>query len=87
MKSSMLRLRRRFLPMPIVPGLTITPLTRNFGVGGGGGAVLVQGSGTWTAAASEPWIVLTATSGAAVTQPAAYTVDATTNVEKRTGDG
>lgn len=54
-------------PMPIVPGLTITPLTRNFGVGGGGGAVLVQGSGTWTAVASEPWIVPTATRSGTLT--------------------
>jgi len=64
--------------------ITITPTTRNFGVNGGGNAIITSGSGTWTASASEPWITLNATSGTAG-YPVAYTVSATTNVEQRIG--
>jgi formylglycine-generating enzyme required for sulfatase activity len=66
------------------PNISITPLTRNFGVGGGGAAIVVSGSETWQASASDPWITLNATNGAAG-YPVAYTVSATTNVESRTG--
>jgi len=72
-------------PMAKNANVSITPLTRKFGVGGGGGAIITSGSGTWTAAVSDPWITLTATSGTVGANPVAYTVDATTNVEKRTG--
>lgn len=64
--------------------ITITPTTRNFGVNGGGNAIITQGSGTWTASKSEDWITLNATSGT-VGYPVAYTVSATTNVEQRVG--
>ena len=65
--------------------VSITPTTRNFGVNGGGNAIIVSGSSaTWTAAASDPWITLNTTSGN-VGYPVAYTVSANTNVEQRTG--
>ena len=64
--------------------ITITPTTRNFGVNGGGNAIITSGSGTWTASKSEDWITLNATSGSAG-YPVAYTVSATTNVEQRIG--
>ena len=64
--------------------LSITPPTRNFGTGGGGGAIVVSGNGTWYANTSESWITLNASSGQAG-YPVAYTVSATTNVESRTG--
>ena len=64
--------------------ITITPTTRNFGVNGGGNAIITQGSGTWTASKSADWITLNATSGSAG-YPVAYTVSATTNVEQRVG--
>lgn len=64
--------------------ISITPTTRNFGVEGGGNAIITQGSGTWTASKSEDWITLNATSGT-VGHPVAYTVSATTNVEQRVG--
>ena len=66
------------------PNLSITPPTRNFGTGGGGGAIVVSGSGTWTASVSDGWITLNATSGEAG-YPVAYAVDATAQVESRTG--
>ena len=72
-------------PMAKDNNVSITPTTRNFGVGGGGNAILVSGSSaTWTAAVSDPWITLNATSGN-VGYPVAYTVSANTNVEQRTG--
>ena len=71
-------------PTEVDDNLSITPPTRNFETGGGGAAIVVSGSGTWTASASEPWITLNTTSGA-VGYPVAYTVSATTNVEARTG--
>ena len=72
-------------PMAKDNNVSITPTTRNFGVSGGGNAILVSGSSaTWTAAVSDPWITLNATSGN-VGYPVAYTVSANTNVEQRTG--
>ena len=72
-------------PMAKDNNVSITPTTRNFGVNGGGNAVLVSGSSaTWTAAVSDPWITLNTTSGN-VGYPVAYTVSANTNVEQRTG--
>lgn len=72
-------------PMAKDNNVSITPTTRNFGVNGGGNAILVSGSSaTWTAAVSDPWITLNATSGN-VGYPVAYTVSANTNVEQRTG--
>ena len=71
-------------PMAKDNNISITPTTRNFGVEGGGNAIITSGSGTWTAAVSDPWITLNATSGS-VGYPVAYTVSANTNVEQRTG--
>ena len=71
-------------PMAKDDNMSITPTTRNFAVGGGGNAIITSGSGTWTAAASDPWITLNAASGN-VGYPVAYTVSANTNVEQRTG--
>lgn len=71
-------------PMAKDNNISITPPTRNFGVSGGGNAILTSGSGSWTAAASDPWITLNSTSGS-VGYPVAYTVSANTNVEQRTG--
>ena len=66
------------------PTFSVTPQMRNFGPEGGGAAIVVSGSGTWEAAVSDEWITLNATNGA-VGYPCAYMVEATTNVEKRTG--
>ena len=72
-------------PMAKDYNVSITPTTRNFGVSGGGNAIIVSGSSaTWTAAASDSWITLNAASGN-VGYPVAYTVSANTNVEQRTG--
>ena len=71
-------------PMAKDDNISITPTTRNFGVNGGGNAIITSGSGTWTAAVSDPWITLNAASGN-VGYPVAYTVSANTNVEQRTG--
>lgn len=71
-------------PTAVDGNLSITPVTRNFGTGGGGAAIVVSGSGTWKASVSDPWITLNATSGAAGT-PVAYVVGAATNAEGRTG--
>ena len=71
-------------PMAEDPNISITPTTRNFGVNGGGNAIITSGSGTWTAAVSDPWITLNTTSGN-VGHPVAYAVSATTNVEPRIG--
>ncbi|MCQ2391281.1 MAG: chitobiase/beta-hexosaminidase C-terminal domain-containing protein [Kiritimatiellae bacterium] len=71
-------------PMAKDSAISITPTTRNFSVGGGGNAIITSGSGTWTAAVSDPWITLSATSGN-VGYPVAYTVSATTNIGQRVG--
>jgi len=71
-------------PMAKDNNVSITPTTRNFGVNGGGNAIITSGSGTWTAAVSDPWITLNTTTGN-VGYPVAYTVSANTNVEQRTG--
>ena len=71
-------------PMAKDGNISITPTTRNFGVNGGGNSIITSGSGTWAAAASDPWITLNATGGN-VGYPVAYTVSANTNVEQRTG--
>ena len=65
-------------PMAKDSNISITPMTRDFAVGGGGGAIITSGSGTWTAAVSDSWITLNATSGN-VGYPVAYTVSANTN--------
>ena len=72
-------------PMDKDSNVFITPTTRNFGVNGGGNAIITSGSSaTWTAAVSDSWITLNATSGD-VGYPVAYTVSANMNVEQRTG--
>lgn len=71
-------------PMAKNNNISITPTTRNFGVEGGGNAIITSGSGTWTAAVSDPWIVLNSTSGSAG-YPVAYTVSVNTNAEQRVG--
>ena len=71
-------------PMAKDSNISITPTTRDFEVGGGGGAIITSGSGSWTAAVSDLWITLNATSGS-VGYPVAYTVSANTNVETRVG--
>ena len=71
-------------PMAKNYSISITPTTRNFGANGGGNSIITSGSGTWSAAVSDPWITLNATSGN-VGYPVAYTVSANTNVEQRTG--
>ena len=71
-------------PMAKDSKISITPTTRDFAVGGGGAAIITSGSGTWTAAVSDSWITLNATSGS-VGYPVAYTVSANTNVETRVG--
>ena len=64
--------------------ISIIPTTRDFALGGGGGAINTSGSGTWTATASDTWIKLNSTSGN-VGYPVAYTISANTNVETRVG--
>ena len=71
-------------PTAVDPNLSITPVTRNFGLDGGGAAIVVSGSGTWQASVSDNWITLNATIGAAG-EPVAYVVGAATNAESRTG--
>lgn len=71
-------------PMSKDTAISITPTTRNFPVGGGGNAIITSGSGTWTAAVSDPWLTLSATSGSVGT-PVAYTVSASTNIGQRVG--
>ena len=72
-------------PMAQDDNVSITPTSRNFGVNGGGNAIIVSGSSaTWTAAVSDPWITLNATAGN-VGYPVAYIVSTNMNVEQRTG--
>ena len=70
-------------PMPVDDSILITPTVRTIPDGGAGKAIIVQG-GVWTAATSEPWIVLGATSGTA-DEPVAYTVSVNTNIGERVG--
>ena len=64
--------------------VSITPLSRSFEVGGGAGAIVTAGSGTWSASVSDSWLSLNTTSGN-VGYPVAYTVSMNTNVEARVG--
>ena len=70
-------------PMPVDDSIIITPEVRTIPNGGAGKAIIVQG-GAWTAATSEEWIVLGATSGTADV-PVAYTVSVNTNIGERVG--
>ena len=70
--------------MAVNPNLSIAPPMRQFAKEGGTFSIATSGSGTWEAAASESWIVLSSTSGTAG-KPVTYTVDRTTMVEERTG--
>ena len=71
-------------PMAKNNSIAITPTTREIAQGGGGAAILTSGSGTWTAAVSDDWISLNATSGAAGS-PVAYMVGVNAGVEDRVG--
>lgn len=67
--------------------LSIAPSAKHFGAEGGGEAILVSGSGTWTADKSvscASWLALKEETGSAG-YPVTYWVDATTNVESRQG--
>ena len=70
-------------PMPVNNNILITPTVRTIPEGGAGKAIIVQG-GSWTAATSDPWIVLGATSGTA-DEPVAYSVSVNTNIGERVG--
>ena len=71
-------------PTSKVANISITPVTREIPQTGGGAAINTSGSGAWTAAVSDDWISLNATSGAAG-KPVAYVVGANANVEDRVG--
>ena len=71
-------------PMEEIPGISITPTTREIAQTGAGAAIVTSGSGNWTAAVSDSWITLNSTSGAAG-YPVAYTVSANPDVEDRVG--
>lgn len=71
-------------PMSKDGNISITPTIGNFDVFGGKLAINTSGSGTWTAATSDPWITLTETSGNAGTA-VGYTVTASTNIGQRVG--
>ena len=70
-------------PMPVDDSILITPAVRTIPEGGAGKAIIVQG-GAWTAATSDPWIVLGAASGTA-DEPVAYSVSVNTNIGERVG--
>lgn len=71
-------------PMAKVSSIAITPVTREIAQSGGGAAIVTSGSGSWTAAVSDDWISLNATSGEAG-KPVAYVVGANADVEDRVG--
>lgn len=66
------------------PLIAITPVNRSMEQTGGTAAINTSGSGTWKASASDNWILLTSSSGAAG-YPVGYTVSANNNVEARIG--
>ena len=70
-------------PMPVNNNILITPTVRTIPEGGAGKAIIVQG-GSWTAATSDPWIVLGTTSGTA-DEPVAYSVSVNTIIGERVG--
>ena len=71
-------------PMAEVSTVAITPATREIPQKGGDAEIATSGSGSWTAAVSDAWITLHATSGAAG-DSVAYTVGANIDVEDRVG--
>ena len=70
-------------PMPVDDNILITPEVRTFPEGGAGKAIIVQG-GAWTAAASDPWIILDTPSGSE-NESVFYSVTANTNIGERVG--
>ena len=71
-------------PMAEVSTIAITPTTREIPQSGGDAEIVTSGSGSWTAAVSDAWMTLHATSGAAG-DSVAYTVGANIDVEDRVG--
>ena len=76
-------------PMVKDPNVSITPVVRTIDANGAGKSIIVQGRGNWTAAVSDPWIVLGATSGTIPEEDGldyvAYTVSVNTNIGQRVG--
>ena len=77
-------------PMPKDPNVMITPTDRVIENSGAGKGIIVTGtSKKWTAAASDPWIVLEATEGDILEGEdggyVSYSVTVNTNIESRTG--
>ena len=76
-------------PMPKDPNVSITPVVRTIDANGAGKSIIVQGRGKWTAAVSDSWIVLGATSGtipeADGLDYVAYSVTVNTNIGQRVG--
>lgn len=67
------------------PNISISPVVRSFDRTGGTGAINTAGSGTWSASVSDSWISLVGGTGGTAGLPVAYTVDANSGVETRTG--
>ena len=72
-------------PMAVDSNIMLTGTGRTVPAGGKSATISTQGSGTWTAAVSNPdWMFLSATSGEAG-KSVQFTVNANTNVAKRIG--
>ena len=72
-------------PMDVVETITISPESKTFATANASGSsIMTEGSGEWTAAVSDDWITLAATSGAAG-KNVAYRIAANAGLESRVG--
>ena len=71
-------------PMEAVETITITPAAQTIPRKNGGAAIITKGTGVWTAAASDDWLFLNASSGDAG-KPVGYRAEDNSNAEDRVG--
>ncbi len=74
------------LTSTLFAAITIDPMSRTFAKDGGGGSVLTEGSGTWTASTSADWIKISPRTSGEAGETCVYVVSANFSADVRVGE-
>jgi hypothetical protein len=85
MKSLLPLILSVFLASSLIAQVTIDPPSRSFTKDGGAGAILTQGSGSWTASTADSWITITPRTSGTVGESCIYVVSSNFSADTRIG--
>ena len=75
-----------FLASSLIAQVTIDPPSRSFTKDGGAGAILTQGSGSWTASTADSWITITPRTSGTVGESCIYVISSNFSADTRIGE-